>query len=123
MTDQNCSAFKKAPYQIKEQGWGEFDMLITLTAVDKGGEFPLQHDLNFQQERYESKHPIVCLIYDTRPPPPETRTNDLMALQTFKNPKPGLLALLKESGPIPGDANGVKGVDSAKKKRRPDKGV
>ena len=43
--------------------------------------------------------------------------------QTFKNPKAGLLAMLKESGPVPGDTNGVKGADSAKKKRRPDKGV
>ena len=31
--------------------------------------------------------------------------------------------MLKESGPIPGDTNGVKGVESAKRKRRPDKGV
>ena len=33
------------------------------------------------------------------------------------------MAVLKESGPVPGDANGVKGAESAKKKRRPDKGV
>ncbi|KAL9633809.1 MAG: hypothetical protein Q9164_004469 [Protoblastenia rupestris] len=31
--------------------------------------------------------------------------------------------MLKESGPVPGDTNGVKGADSAKKKRRPDKGI
>lgn len=31
---------------------------------------------------------------------------------------------MKESGPVPGDANGVKARDeSAKKKKRPDKGV
>lgn len=47
----------------------------------------------------------------------------ILCPQTFKNPKPGLLAQLKESGPVPGDANGIKGADSAKKKRRPDKGV
>ena len=44
--------------------------------------------------------------------------------QIFKNPKPALLNILKESGPVPGDTNGVKGRDeSAKKKKRPDKGV
>lgn len=45
-------------------------------------------------------------------------------MQVFKNPKPALLAILKESGPVPGDANGIKARDeSAKKKKRPDKGV
>jgi hypothetical protein len=44
-------------------------------------------------------------------------------LQTFKNPKPPLMAVLRESGPVPGDENGVKskrplaGEESAKKKR------
>ena len=47
-----------------------------------------------------------------------------LILQVFKNPKPALLAILKESGPVPGDANGVKArEESAKKKKRPDKGV
>ena len=48
----------------------------------------------------------------------------ILLLQVFKNPKPALLAILKESGPVPGDANGVKArEESAKKKKRPDKGV
>ena len=55
------AAFHRPPFRIREQGWGEFDMLITLTALEKGGDFPIQHDLNFQQERYESKHPVVRL--------------------------------------------------------------
>ena len=54
-------AFKRPPFKIKENGWGEFDMLITLTAIDKGGEYAIPHDLNFQQEKYESKHQIVRL--------------------------------------------------------------
>ncbi|KAJ8604563.1 hypothetical protein MRB53_041786 [Persea americana] len=39
-------------------------------------------------------------------------------LQTFKNPKPELLAILRESGPVPGDENGAKAGkgDAAKKK-------
>lgn len=49
--------------------------------------------------------------------------------QTFKNPKPALLATLRESGPVPGDENGLKakrpavGEESAKKKKRTDKNV
>ena len=27
--------------------------------MDKGGEYPLVHDLNFQSNRYEAKHTIV----------------------------------------------------------------
>ena len=53
------AVFTTAPFKIQEEGWGEFDMEIVLSAMDKGGEFPLQHDLNFQNGRYEAKHPIV----------------------------------------------------------------
>ncbi|CAF9908430.1 hypothetical protein IMSHALPRED_006671 [Imshaugia aleurites] len=89
------------PFQIQEEGWGEFDMLLVLTPKDKGADITIAHDLNFQSEHYETKHPIV-----------------------FKNPKPALIAILKESGPVPGDANGVKARDeSARKKKRPDKGT
>jgi transcription initiation factor IIF auxiliary subunit len=71
-----------------------------LTAVHKGGDHTLEHDLNFQSERYEAKHTV-----------------------TFRNPKPDLLAILQESGPA-GDANGVRGkTDPAKKKGRRDKNV
>ncbi|KAL9101293.1 MAG: hypothetical protein Q9163_003428 [Psora crenata] len=56
---RQIQTFKRPPFKIKENGWGEFDMLITLTAVEKGGEFQIPHDLNFQQEKYESKHQIV----------------------------------------------------------------
>lgn len=96
--EKNKQSFKKPPFRIDEQGWGEFDMSITLSAVGKGGDHTLQHDLNFQSERYEAKHPV-----------------------TFRNPKPELLALLQESGPA--DANGVRGKDATKKKARRDKNV
>jgi hypothetical protein len=47
----------------------------------------------------------------------------LMNLQTFRNPKPDLVALLAESGPA-GEANGVRGKgDATKKKGRRDKNV
>ncbi len=48
----------------------------------------------------------------------------VILLQTFRNPKPELLALLRESGPA-GDENGVKvkREEPAKKKSRKDKNV
>ncbi len=52
-------AIKKVPFKIQEEGWGEFDMEIVLSAIDKGGDHALAHDLNFQTERYEAKHPVV----------------------------------------------------------------
>ena len=48
----------------------------------------------------------------------------LIRLQTFKSPKGALLERLKESGSVPGEANGIKSRDeSAKKKKRTEKGV
>jgi hypothetical protein len=52
-----------------------------------------------------------------------------MVVQTFKNPKPALMAALRESGPVPGDENGLKSKRTAaaeegsKKKKRVDKNV
>ena len=37
-------------------------MTIVLTAV-KGGDHTLEHDLNFQSERYEAKHTVVRTSY------------------------------------------------------------
>lgn len=77
---------KAPPFTIKEKGWGEFDMSIILTPIGspKGGDQTLQHDLNFQQERYESTHTV-----------------------TFRNPKQDLLERLKESGPAGEAVNGA----------------
>jgi len=92
--------FKKPPFRIEEKGWGEFDMQIVLTTMAKGGEHTLDHDLNFQNERYEAKHTV-----------------------TFRNPKPELLTALRESGPA-GDENGVRGrKDDPRKKSRKEKNV
>ena len=110
------------PFRIEEQGWGEFDMLLVLTPKDKGAEITVAHDLNFQSEHYETKHPIVSSYASSSHAQCEADT--IRFLQVFKNPKPALLAILKDSGPVPGDSNGVKARDeSAKKKKRPDKGV
>ena len=118
-------AFKNPPFRISEQGWGEFDMQIILTAADK--DHTVTHDLNFAQPRYESKHVLVRIpIF-----PWKNRDKRLIAKkkQTFKNPKPALLAALRESGPVPGDENGMKakraagGDESLKKKKRTEKNV
>jgi len=117
------AAFKRSPFRINEEGWGEFDMGIAFYTSDKSGDQTIAHDLNFGSEHYETKHTLV-----------RSRNLVLIALdisidkpglyQIFKNPKAPLLAILKESGPVPGEANGVKSRDeSAKKKKRPDKGV
>ena len=34
-------------------------MLLVLNPKDKGAEISVAHDLNFQSEHYETKHPIV----------------------------------------------------------------
>ncbi|ODH53129.1 hypothetical protein GX48_00664 [Paracoccidioides brasiliensis] len=96
--------FKSPPFRIDEEGWGEFDMQIGFTVLDK--DYVVNHDLHFQQNKYESKHVL-----------------------TFKNPKPVLLNLLRESGPVPGDENGVKSKrggtqdEGSKKKKRIDKNI
>ncbi len=71
--------FRRPPFRIDEKGWGEFDMQIVLTPIgaSKSGEHTLAHDLNFQQERYESIHNV-----------------------TFRNPKGALLDALRESGDV-----------------------
>lgn len=57
------AAFKRAPFRIQEKGWGEFDMVITLTGVEKGGEHHIAHDLNFQNEHYETEHSVVSCFH------------------------------------------------------------
>ena len=80
-------AFKKPPFRVAEDGWGEFELQIVLQDVS-GKEHAIIHDLNFAQARYETKHAV-----------------------TFKNPKPPLLHLLRTSGPVPGDTSAVNGAD------------
>ena len=53
------SAMGNPPFRITEEGWGEFDMQIILTAVEKGGDHTIVHDLNFQSTQYEAKHVVV----------------------------------------------------------------
>ncbi|KAF7194433.1 Transcription initiation factor TFIID subunit 14 [Pseudocercospora fuligena] len=95
-------SFKQPPFTIREKGWGEFDMQITLTPVGapKGGDQTLSHDLNFQNERYESTHSV-----------------------TFRNPKPELLERLKESGPAGEAVNGASAAKPEKKRQKANRNV
>jgi transcription initiation factor TFIID/TFIIF subunit len=36
------------------------NIVLTPIGAPKGGEQTIQHDLNFQQGRYESTHNVVC---------------------------------------------------------------
>ena len=75
-------------------------MMITLSPSHSGksADHIIHHDLNFSQEDYEATHKV-----------------------SFKNPKPELLELLKQTGPVPGEgANGAGrggGGGSAKKRK------
>ena len=53
-------------------------MEIILTAIDKGGEYPLTHDLNFQSARYEAKHTIVGTILPAMTRSRGNKTDDLV---------------------------------------------
>lgn len=76
---------------MAEDGWGEFELSIVLTDASNK-DHTIVHDLNFATPRYETKHVI-----------------------TFKNPKPPLLTILRNSGSVPGEA--ATGGDSTSKKR------
>ena len=81
------AVFKNPPFRIQEEGWGEFDMQIEFT-TDKS--YFISHDLNFAQNRYESKHVLVsrvpsdllCLHYLT--------TDRLWFLLDLQEPQAGI---------------------------------
>lgn len=54
-------------------------MSIVLTAAHKGGEHTLNHDLNFQSERYEAKHQVVCPLQPTTQSLPLNHVRSLMS--------------------------------------------
>lgn len=66
-------AFKTPPFRCAEEGWGEFDMNISLSLIGKGPDHSLSHDLNFQQEEYEATHKVVSstdALLSIHPPQP-----------------------------------------------------
>lgn len=59
---------KRPPFKVEEEGWGEFDLGVTLHYVEKEGTKELTHDLNFQESRYDSPHKLVPLPLFQRTP-------------------------------------------------------
>lgn len=72
--------FNKAPFICTNEGWGEFEIGIDCYTTEKTKLQPIVHDLNFQQQKYESTHSV-----------------------TFKNPSQALQERLRETGPLPTD--------------------
>ena len=58
-SERLTTVIKKAPFKVEEEGWGEFDLGVTLHLVEREGVKELKHDLNFQESRYESPHKLV----------------------------------------------------------------
>ena len=54
--------FKKQPFKLEEQGWGEFDMNVVINFADNGGTKEITHDLHFQAPKYDVTHPVVHLV-------------------------------------------------------------
>ncbi|ONH69374.1 Transcription initiation factor TFIID subunit 14 [Cyberlindnera fabianii] len=70
---------KKQPFRLQEEGWGGFEIPITITLIDKAGERKIVHDLNFLEDTYSVDHDISCPL----------------------NKSEKLRKLLAESGPVP----------------------
>ncbi|ABN66843.2 predicted protein [Scheffersomyces stipitis CBS 6054] len=79
---------KQSPFLVEEQGWGEFDIPISIHILGlngKTGERKFNHDLNFLQEKYVNDHVVTIPVSSTK--------NQV------------LNKLLLESGPLPFDDN------------------
>jgi transcription initiation factor IIF auxiliary subunit len=72
-------------------------MTIEMYYTDKSGRCTVQHDLNFQQNTYDTIREV-----------------------TFKNPSQALQGLLRETGPLPSDDDRKRKVDGlSKNKKKP----
>lgn len=84
---------KTPPFLVEEEGWGEFDIDITLHVAERGGEHHVIHLLNFSEPVYSVDHKL-----------------------TFPANKPVLNELLAKSGPVPqlsaGPTAATSGADS-----------
>ncbi|ODV76659.1 SAS complex, SAS5 subunit/transcription initiation factor IID, subunit 14 [Suhomyces tanzawaensis NRRL Y-17324] len=83
-------SIKQSPFRVEEQGWGEFDIPISVHVLGlngKVGERKISHDLNFLQEKYINDHVITIPVSPTK--------------------NPALNKLLVESGPLPFDESGA----------------
>lgn len=92
---------KSPPFRVEEQGWGEFDIPISVHLVGIAGKLGtrnISHDLNFLLEKYVVDHPISI------------PTNKSQALTK----------LLLESGPVPGGVDGIASGSGGDSKRKTD---
>jgi len=81
---------KQSPFRVEEQGWGEFDIPISvhiLGLTGKAGERKFSHDLNFLSEKYVNDHQITIPVSASKNQP--------------------LNKLLLESGSLPFDEAGI----------------
>ncbi|ODV89720.1 hypothetical protein CANCADRAFT_142708 [Tortispora caseinolytica NRRL Y-17796] len=78
------------PFLLEQEGWGEFDMLLTLKFVDGSGETSIKHDLNFLKQKYTVDHKVK-----------------------FPTSNPALARVLAESGPLTADSKKRKTEDSS----------
>lgn len=81
-------AVKQPPFKVSEQGWGEFDIPISLHLLGlpgKLGERKISHDLNFVKERYINDHEITIPVSPSK--------------------NPALNKALAELGPVPFENN------------------
>lgn len=81
-------AIKQKPFRVQEQGWGEFDIPISVHLVGlagKLGERKFNHDLNFLLEEYITDHVITIPLKNAQ-----------------------LNKLLLESGSVPSEDGGAK---------------
>ncbi|KAL2105600.1 hypothetical protein VUR80DRAFT_8038 [Thermomyces stellatus] len=84
--------YTKPPFACNNEGWGEFEMDIDCYYTEKT-KLSLKHDLNFQQNKYESVQSV-----------------------SFKNPSQALQEKLRELGPLPDDDSRPKKKGVAGKK-------
>jgi len=90
---------KLSPFRVEEQGWGEFDIPITVHILGlsgKVGERKFNHDLNFLSEKYVNDHVVTIPVSSTK--------------------NQALNKLLLESGSLPFDEGG------ANKRKLPESG-
>ncbi|QUC23629.1 uncharacterized protein UV8b_07870 [Ustilaginoidea virens] len=85
--------FTKPPFLCSNEGWGEFEINIECYTTEKTKLPLITHDLNFQEEKYQTTHTVV-----------------------FKNPSQALQERLRETGPLPNDEERQKKKGAAGKK-------
>ncbi|KAK6465344.1 yeats family-domain-containing protein [Scheffersomyces coipomensis] len=62
---------KQSPFRVEEQGWGEFDIPISIHILGlngKTGERKFNHDLNFAQELYTNDHVVTIPVGSNKNP-------------------------------------------------------